>query len=56
MLDGIDDTLAAVDGLIFDGGPDIAPERYGAASADATAALSPERDAAELALLSGPGS
>ncbi|HEY2259289.1 MAG TPA: gamma-glutamyl-gamma-aminobutyrate hydrolase family protein [Solirubrobacteraceae bacterium] len=51
MVDGIGETLAAVDGLIFCGGPDIDPAVYGQRAAAATAALSPERDPAELSLL-----
>ncbi len=51
LTDGVDETLGFVDGLVFAGGPDIDPIHYGAAAADATAPLSPERDAAELALL-----
>ncbi len=51
LAHGVAETLASVDGLVFAGGPDIDPQRYGAAPADETAALSPERDAAELALL-----
>ncbi len=51
VLDGIEETLALADGLIFAGGPDIEPARYDAPAAEESAPLSPERDAAELALL-----
>jgi putative glutamine amidotransferase len=51
MLDGVDETLAFADGLVFAGGPDIDPDHYGAVASDVTAPLSPERDVAELALM-----
>ncbi|HEY3728716.1 MAG TPA: gamma-glutamyl-gamma-aminobutyrate hydrolase family protein [Solirubrobacteraceae bacterium] len=51
MLDGVAETLDAVDGLIFCGGPDIDPAVYGQRPGPETAAVSPERDPAELALL-----
>ncbi len=53
VMEGVADTLALVDGLIFAGGPDIDPAHYGQTAAAATAPLSPERDAAELELLRG---
>jgi gamma-glutamyl-gamma-aminobutyrate hydrolase PuuD len=53
MLDGVDETLAAIDGLILCGGPDIDPGVYGQRAVAQTAAVSPERDPAELALLRG---
>jgi gamma-glutamyl-gamma-aminobutyrate hydrolase PuuD len=52
-MDGVEETLAAVDGLILCGGPDIDPGVYGQRPAPQTAAVSPERDPAELALLRG---
>lgn len=42
---------AGLDALILAGGGDIAPDRYGAAPADATAGVNPGRDASEFALL-----
>jgi putative glutamine amidotransferase len=53
MLDGIEETITAVDGLIFGGGPDLDPAIYGREAAPATTAVSPERDRGELALLRG---
>lgn len=49
--DGIDETLEALDGIIFSGGGDLDPETYGADAHPETKQISPERDAAELALL-----
>jgi gamma-glutamyl-gamma-aminobutyrate hydrolase PuuD len=50
-LDGIDETLAALDGLLFSGGADLDPASYGADAHPETTAVRPDRDAAELALL-----
>jgi gamma-glutamyl-gamma-aminobutyrate hydrolase PuuD len=50
--DALDDTLDTVDALVFSGGSDLGPETYGAEAHAATAGVSPERDRAELALLS----
>ena len=50
--DGIDETLDAVDGLLFSGGSDIDPAEYGHDPHPETNGLRPERDRAELALLS----
>ena len=44
-------TLAGAAGVILCGGPDIDPARYGAEREPATAALAPERDGPELALI-----
>jgi putative glutamine amidotransferase len=52
-LDGVDETLDALDGLLFSGGSDLDPETYGADAHPATNGLRPERDRAELALLEG---
>ncbi|MDA2808741.1 gamma-glutamyl-gamma-aminobutyrate hydrolase family protein [Nocardiopsis suaedae] len=41
---------AGLDALVLAGGGDIAPDRYGAAPADATAGVDPGRDASEFAL------
>jgi putative glutamine amidotransferase len=48
---GLDETLAAVDGLIFSGGGDIHPEVYGATPHEAVRGVNPKRDEAELAML-----
>jgi putative glutamine amidotransferase len=50
-LDGIDETLDALDGLIFSGGSDLGPELYGQEPHPETVGVVPERDSAELALL-----
>jgi putative glutamine amidotransferase len=50
--EGVDETLDALDGLIFSGGSDLEPEMYGQEPHDATQGVVPERDEAELALLS----
>jgi putative glutamine amidotransferase len=49
--DGLEETLEALDGVIFSGGGDLDPELYGAEAHDATDAPRKERDAAELGLL-----
>ena len=49
--DGIDETLDALDAIIFSGGGDLDPETYGAEAHPETNEVSPERDNAELALL-----
>jgi len=48
---GLDETLDAVDGLIFSGGSDLDPELYGQDSHPETSGVVEERDRAELALL-----
>jgi gamma-glutamyl-gamma-aminobutyrate hydrolase PuuD len=48
---GIDETLDALDGLIFSGGSDLDPDTYGAEAHAETIGVRAERDAAELALL-----
>jgi putative glutamine amidotransferase len=50
--EGIEETLDALDGLIFSGGSDLDPETYGAEPHQETVGVVPERDKAELALLS----
>src|SRR5438094_6120663 len=50
-LEGIDETLDALDGLIFSGGSDLDPELYGQAPHAETNGIVAERDRAELALL-----
>jgi gamma-glutamyl-gamma-aminobutyrate hydrolase PuuD len=49
--DGIDETLDAVDGLLFSGGADIDPAEYGHDPHPETKDVRPERDRGELALL-----
>jgi putative glutamine amidotransferase len=49
--DGLEETLDALDGVIFSGGGDLDPELYGAEPHDATDEPRTERDAAELRLL-----
>ena len=49
--DGVEETLDALDGLIFSGGGDIAPAVYGQEPHPATDAPVPARDEAELLLL-----
>jgi gamma-glutamyl-gamma-aminobutyrate hydrolase PuuD len=51
MEEAVDETLEALDGLIFSGGSDIDPDLYGADPHPATNAVRPLRDRAELALL-----
>ena len=48
---GLEETLAALDGVIFSGGGDLDPELYGAEAHAATDMPRKERDAAELHLL-----
>jgi putative glutamine amidotransferase len=50
-LDGIDETLDAVDGLVFSGGSDLDPELYDQRPHAETFGIVHERDRAELALL-----
>jgi len=49
--DAVEETLEALDGLLFSGGSDLDPDTYGADAHPATAGVRPERDRAELALL-----
>src|SRR5438876_6594358 len=49
--DGIEETLDAVDGLVFSGGSDLDPELYGQEAHAETFGIAKERDRAELALL-----
>ena len=48
---GIEETLDALDGIVFSGGADLDPETYGAPTHAETNGLRPERDRAEFALL-----
>jgi putative glutamine amidotransferase len=47
--------LDLLDGLVLVGGADLDPALYGEAALDTTTGLRPDRDAGELALLSGAG-
>jgi putative glutamine amidotransferase len=49
--EGIDETLAAVDGMLFPGGADLDPELYEQDPHDETFGVDSERDQAELTLL-----
>ena len=49
--DGVDETLAAVDALIFSGGSDLGPDLYGQDPHPETFGVQEQRDRAELALL-----
>jgi gamma-glutamyl-gamma-aminobutyrate hydrolase PuuD len=50
-VDGVEETLDALDGLLFSGGSDLDPETYGAAAHPKTNGVRTDRDRAELALL-----
>jgi len=47
----IEETIDAVHGLIFSGGPDLDPDTYGQQAHPQTNGVNPERDKGELALL-----
>jgi gamma-glutamyl-gamma-aminobutyrate hydrolase PuuD len=49
--DAIEETLDALDGLVFSGGADVDPDSYGADAHPETSGTRPERDAGELGLL-----
>jgi gamma-glutamyl-gamma-aminobutyrate hydrolase PuuD len=49
--EAIDETLDALDGLVFTGGPDLEPALYDAEPHPETKVTRPERDRAEIALL-----
>jgi gamma-glutamyl-gamma-aminobutyrate hydrolase PuuD len=51
--DGVEETLDALDGILFSGGADLDPAAYGAEAHPETNGVRPERDRAELALLEG---
>jgi putative glutamine amidotransferase len=51
--DGVDETLDALDGLLFSGGSDLDPSTYDAEPHPETNNTRPDRDRAELALISG---
>jgi putative glutamine amidotransferase len=50
-VEGVEETLDALDGLIFSGGSDVDPELYGQEPHPETTGIIPERDSAELRLL-----
>ena len=50
-LEAVEETLDALDGIVFSGGSDIDPGVYGAESHEKTNNVRPQRDRAELALL-----
>jgi len=50
--DGVAETLDALDGLVFSGGSDLDPGLYGQEPHEHTTGVLPQRDRAELALLS----
>jgi gamma-glutamyl-gamma-aminobutyrate hydrolase PuuD len=49
--DGVAETVEALDGIVFSGGADVDPARYGADAHPETDTPQAQRDAAELALL-----
>jgi putative glutamine amidotransferase len=51
--EGLEETLDALDGILFSGGADLDPELYGADAHEATDTPRRNRDAGELALLAG---
>jgi putative glutamine amidotransferase len=51
--DGLEETLDALDGLLFSGGADLDPALYDSEAHPATTGIRAERDQAELALLVG---
>jgi gamma-glutamyl-gamma-aminobutyrate hydrolase PuuD len=51
--DDVEETLDALDGIVFSGGADVDPARYGAEAHPETDTPQARRDAGELALLTG---
>jgi putative glutamine amidotransferase len=51
--DGLEETLEALDGIVFSGGSDLDPDFYGQEPHDETFGVVRKRDSAELALLEG---
>jgi gamma-glutamyl-gamma-aminobutyrate hydrolase PuuD len=49
--EGVDETIEALDGIVFSGGADVDPARYGADAHPETDTPQAHRDAGELALL-----
>jgi len=52
-VEGVEETLDALDGLVLSGGNDLDPASYGAPAHPETNGTRPERDRGELALLEG---
>jgi gamma-glutamyl-gamma-aminobutyrate hydrolase PuuD len=52
-VEGVEETLDALDGLLLSGGNDLDPDTYGATAHSETTGTKPERDRGELALLEG---
>lgn len=52
-VEGVEETLDALDGILFSGGNDLDPESYGADAHPETTGTRTERDRGELALLEG---
>jgi gamma-glutamyl-gamma-aminobutyrate hydrolase PuuD len=52
VADAVDETLDVLDGIVFSGGDDLDPGSYGAEAHPETRGTAPQRDDAELALLS----
>ena len=52
-VEGVEETLDALDGLVLSGGADLDPASYGAEAHPETNGVRPERDRAEIALLEG---
>jgi putative glutamine amidotransferase len=53
IVNAVEETLDALDGIIFSGGADLDPDVYGAPRHPDTTGLRPDRDAAEMALIEG---
>ncbi|MQB00906.1 MAG: gamma-glutamyl-gamma-aminobutyrate hydrolase family protein [Actinobacteria bacterium] len=51
--EGVDETLDALDGIIFSGGADLDPGLYGARPHPETGSVRPDRDRSETALMEG---
>ena len=51
--DGVEETLAILDGILFSGGSDLDPELYSQPAHPETNGVRPDRDRGELALLTG---
>src|SRR4051812_701877 len=49
--EGVDETLDALDGIVFSGGSDVDPAHYGQERHEETGGFEAGRDSAELALL-----
>src|SRR5262249_15255926 len=49
--EGVEETLDALDGIVFSGGADLDPQHYGAEAHPETLGIHPERDRSELGLM-----